>query len=551
MGEQGRNQSSHLGSLVYVHGQVPLHEVLGKHARTKPSDVAMIWYGREISFRELNEWVDLFAAVLQSLNVKSGDRVALFLHNCPQYVIAHYAIQKIGAVVGPCSAMFKKLELEYQVRDMGAKVIVTSDVLYPIAAEVQPVAGLEHVVVTHYGELLPNAPTIPVPAELLVERQPTPNAVDMFGAMATVQVPTRPAQVDLDDVALLVYTSGTTGRPKGAMLTYRNALFKTAATVQANGMLKDERILAVMPMFHIAGMLMGLNIPIYTGCPVLLLYKFDPEAVLAAIHHHRCSWWYSTAPMNVALMRTPNAETWDLSSLRRNVCTSFGIPLTRELAEQWNAFTKGCPVYEAAYGLSETHTADTFMPAHAVKWGTHGLPNYETEIRIVDPATGEDLPVGMHGEIVIRNPGVFRGYWRNREATDRTLRDGWVYTGDIGFLDEDGYLTFVGRMKEMIKVSGFSVFPEDVEALFIQHPDVAQVAVVGIPDEQRGEVVKAYIVLKPDRIHSVGESELLDWAKVHMAPYKVPRTIEFRDALPMSGTGKVLRRLLQEPTAGA
>ncbi|MHB1628232.1 MAG: AMP-binding protein [Bacilli bacterium] len=537
--------------LVYRHGQRSLHEVLYEHAKSRPNQVALVWYGREITFAELADWVNRFAVFLRSIGVRRGHRVALFLHNSPQYFIAHYAIQMIGAIVGPCSPSFKALELAYQVSDMDAELIIASDALYPVVAQARAETKLRRVIVTHYGDLLPSEPAWRCPDELCSERLATPDAMDLFEAIAGVPAGAvfQAEAVGLDDVCLLVYTSGTTGRPKGAMLSYRNALFKTAASAQANGIYDDDKILSVMPLSHIAGMLMGLTIPIYVGCPVVVLYRFDPIGVLEAIERARATWWYSTAPMNAALMNTAGVGEYDLSSLRINVCTSFGVQLTEEIADKWRRFTGGCPVYEAAYGLSETHTADTYMPAEAIKWGTQGKPTYETDIRIVDPGAGADLPVGEQGEIAVRNPGVFRGYWRNAEATRRTLRDGWVYTGDIGRLDEDGYLTFLGRIKEMMKVSGFSVFPEDVETLLLQCPDVAQVAVIAVPDETRGEVVKAFVVLHPKARGVVDAAQLTEWAKLHMASYKVPRQFEFREDLPKSSTGKVLRRLLLESAA--
>jgi long-chain acyl-CoA synthetase len=245
-------------------------------------------------------------------------------------------------------------------------------------------------------------------------------------------------------------------------------------------------------------------------------------------------------------MNHPEAKKFDLSSLRQTNCTSFGIALTEEIAALWRDFTGGAPVLESGYGLSETHTCDVFMPPDQIKFGANGIPVFDTDIRIVDPATGRELPVGQQGEILIRNPGVFKGYLNNPEGTTATLRNGWVYTGDIGRFDQDGYLYFLGRIKEMIKCSGYSVFPEDVEVMLINHPAVAQAAVIGIPDPARGERVKAFIVLKPEYKGQVSPEEIINWSKQNMAAYKYPRTVEFRDQLPMTGAGKILRRLLKD-----
>lgn len=300
-----------------------------------------------------------------------------------------------------------------------------------------------------------------------------------------------------------------------------------------------------MPLCHIAGMVMGVNIPVYSGTPCVLLTKFEPEPVITSIEKYEISFWYSVAPMNAGLLQYPGLKERKLNTLRRNLATSFGMPVTEELADKWKDVTGGCQMYEAAYGLSETHTCDTFMPADNIKFGSCGIPVFDTEMRIVNLETGEDQPVGEQGEIVIKNPGVFKGYWNRPEATRETLRNGWVHTGDIGYFSEDGYLFFSGRVKEMIKCSGYSVFPEDVEEMLMEHPAIAQVAVVGVPDSVRGESVKAFVILNPS-VEKVSEEEIIKWSKEKMAAYKYPRYVEFRERLPATSSGKVLRRLLKE-----
>jgi long-chain acyl-CoA synthetase len=345
---------------------------------------------------------------------------------------------------------------------------------------------------------------------------------------------------------MIVYTSGTTGRPKGAMLTYGNALFKIASAFNFKRMQPDDITLTVMPICHIAGNVQGLGLPIYGGITNVLLTRFEAEAVLTALEKYHCTTWSSTTPMVLALIQHPGAEKRDLRFLRYTSCTSFGVPLTQEIAKEWQRLTKGSPVWETGWGLSETHTADVYMPYDKVKFGSNGVPVYETDFRIIDPSTGKDLGPNEEGEIVVRNPGVFKGYWKKPEATAETLRDGWVYTGDIGRFDEDGYLYFLGRVKEMIKCSGYSVFPEDVEVMLLKHPAVAQVGVIGIPDPARGESVKAFIVLKPEYKGNITEEDIICWSKEKMAAYKYPRVVEFRESLPATGAGKVLRRLLKE-----
>ncbi len=532
--------------LSYRQGQKPLHEYLRDNAKLNPEKIAIIWYGREITYRELNDLSDRFAMFLTATGVKKGDHVALFLTNCPQYFIAHYGIQKIGAVVGPCSPLFKEWELEYQLNDMEAKVIIAADSLYDIVAKVQPKTKIEEVILTNYGDLLPAQPTLNVPAEICKPKPFIPGVYDMISVINDLESSALVVDLNMKDVGLMVYTSGTTGQPKGAMLSYGNALFKTAAVAQSSKIETEDVLLTVVPLYHIAGMLLGLNCPIYANASMVLLYRFDPVSVLQAIEVYKCTWWYSVVPMNLAVMQVPNAGQYDISSLRTSRATSFGIILTKEIAEGWAKFTGGCEIFEAAYGLSETHTADTFMPSTSVKWGTQGIPNYETVIRIINTETGAEMPVGEMGEIVISNPGVFQGYWNKPEATTQTLHDGWVFTGDMGWLDEDGYLIFSGRFKEMIKVSGYSVFPEEVEAMLIRHEAISQVAVTGVPDAQKGEVVKAYVVLNSEQGTHVTAQDIMDWSRQKMTSYKSPRYVEFRESLPATGAGKVLRRLLSD-----
>ncbi|MES5484516.1 AMP-binding protein [Bradyrhizobium sp. INPA03-11B] len=525
----------------------PLHEILRLHARERPEKPACIWYGRAVTFLELDRASDAFAARLQQLGVAKGEPVALFMNNCPQYMMAQFGIQKIGAIASPCGALNKEHELAYQLDDLGARVIVAAEPLLPIVRQVRDKTKLEHVFVVRYTDLLPERPQIGVPDELLgsaPEQAGATGDTEDFLAVTTSGARPGAVAIDMNDTALMVYTSGSTGRPKGAMLSYRNVIYKTAATVNCNGIGADDVLLSIAPLYHIAGMVMGVNAPVYAGATSVLLYRFDPLVTAQAIDRYQVSWWYSVAPMNVAITQIPNISDFKLSSLRVNPVTSFGIDWTEALARQWQAVASNCESFEAAYGLTETHTVDTFMPRTAVRWGTHGKPVPGNAIRIVDPDSGTDTPAGVPGEIVIRGPGVFKGYRNRPDATAEALRNGWLHTGDMGRLDADGYLTFMGRFKEMIKVSGYSVFPEEVESILNKHPSVAASAVIAMPDATKGEVVKAFIVLAPRT--ELDSAQLVAWARQNMAPYKVPRDVSFVTELPRSPAGKLLRRLLKD-----
>lgn len=535
-------------TLEYRLGEKPLHEYLKENARRTPEKVAYSFYGKELTWAEMAEDVDRFAAFLARKGVGKGDCVGLYLQNCPQYIIAHYAIQRLGGIVVPLNPMYKEAELAYLLNEAKMKGVISGQELYgQLHAASKQTPSLEFVVTTNYADFLPSQPTLPLPKELKMEKILIPEAVDFIEAIKTNDPFSGKVDIDLkNDIGLMVFTSGTTGRPKAAMLPYISALFKTAATVQANQVQEYDRSLAVAPLCHIAGMVMGVNTPVYSGCTSVLLTRFDPGAAIEAIEKYQVTVWYSVAPMNVSILHTPGIEKRNLTSLRRNMATSFGIPVTEQLAQQWKSLTNGCLMYEAAYGLSETHTCDTFMPAEKIKWGSCGIPTFETEVKILDMESGEPLPANEKGEIVLKNPGMFKGYLNRPDATAETLRNGWVHTGDIGSIDEEGYLFFHGRLKEMIKCSGYSVFPEDVEALLNEHPAILQSAAIGIPDPVRGESVKAFVVLKPNQKGKVTEAEMVEWAKEKMAAYKYPRVIEFIDQLPATSSGKVLRRLLKE-----
>ena len=334
----------------YRQGLRCLHDYLRQHARAQPDKPAFIWYGRAIGYLELDRWSDALAVRLAAIGVGPGDRVALFMNNCPQYVVAHFAIQKLGAIVGPCGPLFKAAELEYQLNDLGARVVIAADALHPVLASVRANTAITHVFCTHYGDLLPTVPTLALPDELRAPRTRPAGTEDLLEAIAAMPSGARPPAFtpSIDDVALMTYTSGTTGLPKGAMLSHRNALFKTGVTADCNDIRDGDVTLAVAPIYHIAGMLMGLDATIYAGCTTVLLHRFDPLAVLQAIDRYRVTWWYGMAPMNVAVMQVPDADRFDLRSLRLNPTTSFGITLTEPLARQWQDFTGGALCYEMA-----------------------------------------------------------------------------------------------------------------------------------------------------------------------------------------------------------
>ncbi len=527
-------------------GEIPLHDYLRFQAKKMPDKPAIIFYGRDITYGELDLASDRFAAYLLSKGIVKGDRVGVFLLNCPQYAIAHFGIQKIGAIVCPCSPLFKELELEYELNDAGIEILVALDLFMPVVKKVVAKTALRQVVVTNLNDYLPKTPSLPLIAYMEVKKQLIPGTDDFFEIVTKGEAALPKVAIDMkNDISLLQYTGGTTGLPKGCMLSFHAALFKTASTVGIADMTEDSVCLVTMPIFHIAGMLAGMNSCIYAGATQVLLTLFDVKTAAQAISDYRADFWYSAVPMNVGIMADPACKAYDLSSLKLCLTSSFGIQLTREIAEQWGDFTKGGFLVEGAYGLSETHTADTFVPRQHIKYDTCGIPGPDAQFKILDlEGSGQEMPQGEAGEIILKNPGVFKGYWNKPDETAHTLINGWVHTGDIGKFDTDGYLCLLGRVKEMIKVSGFSVYPEEVELLLNTHDQVVQSAVIGVKDPAKGEVVKAYIIRSKGS--DLDEQGVISWAKEHMSSYKCPKYVEFREALPTLATGKLLRRKLKE-----
>jgi len=532
--------------LVYPHGKVPIHEYLKINAKKNPDKKAIVFYGKEISYKELNESSNRFANYLINNGIKKGDRVGIFMGNCPQYIIAHFGIQKMGGVVCPINPMFKEMELKYQIGDAGMSVIVTLDINYStIKNVIDQLPTVKKVVCTNFNDYLPKEPTMPL-IDYMKKKPMSIEGTDSFSNIIEFGDSTLPEiEVKMDDLALLGYTGGSSGLPKGAMHSHTSHLFKPLAFSYVRELKEDSIVVTPMPYFHIAGMDCMLG-NIIVGCTSICVTQFEPTAVLTAIDKYKATNMYTAVPMNVYMMKHPNINNYNLTSLKVNLTSSFVITLNEEISKKWKKITNGCVLIEAAYGLSETHTADTFMPKHLVKYGSVGIPIYDTDIKILDinDKTNE-VDIGEQGEIAVKTPGLMVGYWNKEEATKQAMIDGFLLTGDIGKFDENGYLYWLGRLKEMIKVSGHSVFPEEVEALLNQHPDVEESAVIPVKDEKKGEVVKAFIITKEDKKGLVDEKELILWAKDNMTPHKAPVYVEFRDELPKSGV-KLLRRVLRD-----
>ena len=538
---------------------MPLYGLLDRAARQRPEHPAVIFFNRTLSYAQLNHAADRFARALVGLGVRPGDRVAIMLPNCPQFVIAYYGVLKAGGVVVNHNPLYTAPELEFQLNDSGCRVLVALDITYPTVRQVRPRTRLEAVILTRINEYMPGLLRLLYP--LKAKRDGSwPEIRDnddvlWFQDLLAGHGPggsgagaaTVPVAVDPDAVALLQYTGGTTGRPKAAMLTHQNLLANALQTAEwvLQGKVDDgprHRIMGVIPFFHVYGMTTVMNLAIAIHGTMILLPRFNVDDVLKAVARYKPTMFPGVPTMYVAILNHPRLRQYDFSSIES--CVSGAAPLPLEVQERFERLTGGSLV--EGYGLTEASPVTHVNPTGEGKRnGTIGIPLPDTEARIVDIETGTQvLGPGEVGELIVRGPQVMKGYWNRPEETERTLRDGWLYTGDIATMDEDGFFRIVDRKKEMIITGGYNVYPREVEEVLYKHPKVLEAAVVGVPDPYRGEMVKAYVVLKPGE--RATEKEIIEFCRQHLAKYKAPRAVEFREELPKSLIGKVLRRVLAE-----
>jgi len=530
--------------------EVPLSDLLKISAEKFPDKKAIVYFEKEMTYRELERDVEKFATALDALGVKKGDKVALFLANIPQFVIAYYGAIKIGAIETAISPLYREREVEHQLNDSGAETIVVLDLLYPIVEKVLNKTKVKRVIITDLKDYMPSAKAFlgtllrKIP-QLKVERKPS---VYFFKELMNRYEP-NPPKVNIDpkeDLVALQYTGGTTGTAKGAMLTHMNLISNAVACAAwLRGTTGEETFLTVLPLFHIYGMTTGMNAPIYLAGKMVMEPRFDVVSTFHAIQNHHVTVFCGAPTMYAMLLSHPDMGKYDCTSVR--FCISGSAPLPPEVQKKFMETTGG--VLVEGYGLTEsspvTHCNPLDRSMKTVKVGSIGLPWPDTDAKIMDMETGEnEKPVGETGELVVKGPQVMKGYWNMSEETAQVLRDGWLYTGDIGKMDEDGYFYITDRKKDLIKYKGYSVYPREIEDVLYEHPAVKLCAVIGKPDPVASEIPKAFIVLK-DGVTAT-EEEIKKFVNEKVAPYKAIRELEFRKELPMTLVGKVLRRVLQE-----
>ncbi|WP_084171220.1 long-chain-fatty-acid--CoA ligase [Alicyclobacillus contaminans] len=507
-----------------------IYDMLSESATRRPTQRATIFGNHVLTYEQLLVAVRRAMAGLKALGVQQGDRVGILLPNCPQYVIAYYAITGIGAIVVQMNPLSPPPELEYLFQDSGATAVIALDKTLPGVRSVQSATSLTNVIAVRFGQS---------EASLAAGEQ----WFDEWLASSSSEAD--PASFDPDEtIAILQYTGGTTGRPKGAMLTHQNVV---ANAIQADSMIphqvtESDMSVCALPLFHVYAMTVAMNVSIYNAIPILLVPRFQPKELAELIQRHRPSFFPAVPTMYLALAQAIPEGSDALSSL--TVCNSGGAPMPLQVMQTFEAVS-GATVLEG-YGLSEASPLTHVNPsAERRKLGSIGLPTPNTEVRIVsleDPSV--TLPVGEEGELAIRGPQVMKGYWKRPKETAETLVDGWLLTGDVAKMDEEGYTYIVDRKKDMIIASGYNVYPREVEEVLYQHPDILEAAVVGVPDSYRGETVKAVVVCKPGRELTAEAVE--SWCRKHLSAYKVPKLVEFRTELVKSAVGKVLRRSLRE-----
>lgn len=535
----------------YPFGEIAITDYLRRWAEKTPDKPLYIFYGRAVTYAEVDRLSDQFAAVLQADGIKPGDSVAVFLGNCPQFTIAFFGILKAGAVHVPVNPMFKEHELLYELNDSQARMVVVDHALMPLVDKVKDQTGLRRVFGTGLGDMVPGAPTFHVPDSVTAGPRTSDGAEDFLATLDNAGAP-RPVATDLDAVSALNYTGGTTGMPKGCVHTQRDMIYTAATACRTNVELHASDICVNFhPLFWIAGEDLGLIFPVFTGSTCILLARWDPLSYMGAVDRHRANRAVLLVDNAVDLMNHPRVGDFDLTSIETTGVSSFVKKLNRDYRQRWRALT-GSIMAELSYGMTETHTCDSFTTGFqdndfdlSLAPIVVGLPVPGTEFKICDFETGTLIPLGGEGEICVRSPSNLKAYWNKPEATADALRDGWLHTGDIGMLDEMGILHFLGRRKEMLKVKGMSVFPAELEALLGRHPAVIGSGVIGRPDDERGQVPVAFIRLDPAHDASLTADDIAAWCKDAMATYKRPE-IRFVDALPMTATGKVKKGELEK-----
>lgn len=513
-------------------GKMNLSKQLHHTASSLPHKAAYYFSEQSTSYLQLDAAVTNFASGLEKMGVKQGDHIALVLGNSPYFVIGLYGALRLGATVIPINPIYTADEIGYIINNGDVKVVVTLDLLLPLMDKMNSLLPN----VDHY--IICDTPKENDQSISLETLSGFPKMKSFTTVLASGQLDFVEPELQDDDVAIILYTSGTTGKPKGAMLTHKNLYSNAKDVSDYLKMNETDRVITALPMFHVFCLTVSLNAPLMNGATMLIVPRFSPKEVFQLAKNYEATVFAGVPTMYNFLLQLPDANPEDLQSLR--LCISGGasmpVALLKNFEQKFNvAISEG-------YGLSEASPVTCFNPLDRTrKPGSIGTSILNVENKVVNEI-GEELPVGQVGELIVRGPNVMKGYYKMPEDTDAAIRDGWLYTGDLATMDADGYFYIVDRKKDMINVGGFNVYPREVEEVLYSHPEIVEVAVLGVPDPNHGEAVKCYVVSKNP---GLTEEVLLTYCSEHLAKYKIPSTIDFLEELPKNTTGKILRRALK------
>lgn len=532
------------------HEAICLPEKLESIAHAYPSKTALIFMGYKMSYRDLVTMTNRFATCLADFGIQKGDRVAILLPNTIPCVVAYCAILKIGGIVVMNNPLYTDRELEHQFTDSGAQVLVTLDLLTSRMIKLRSKTKIKQIVYTSIGDYLPFPKNLLFPLvgkkKGLAAEVPPADQVFKWKEMVAKYPPEPPAvSISHDDTAMFQYTGGTTGVSKGVMLSHGNLIKQYQALRAWNTRVQEgdnEIMLGALPFFHIFGITCSMNLAICSGWTNVLVPKPQPKELLETMRKFRPTFAPLVPTMLIGMLNDPDIAKTDLSCIKG--CFSGSAPLPVEVIKSFAEKT-GTNISEG-FGMTESSPVTHSNPFNGLrKIGSIGIPLPDTDCRIVDLSDGmTDVPVGEIGELLVKGPQVMQGYWNREEATRETVKDGWLFTGDIARMDEDGYFYIVDRKKDMIISGGYNVYPRDIDEVFYEHPKVEEACSIGIPHETRGEQIKVFVVLKAGM--TATEQELIDFCKDKLAKYKLPTRIEFRDQLPKSTVGKILRKELRK-----
>ncbi len=527
--------------------KITMNEALTRSTRQFPENTALIFMGRRISYRQLDLLVNRFARALLDLGVKKGEKVAMLLPNLPQTVIATYAAFRIGAVAVMNNPLYTERELEYQFNDSDSKVLVSLDLLHPRILKIKDKTRIEKVIYCHINDYLPfpKKQLFPLMKKQMYRKfEPSEGFLEFLPIIQKYSDTPMENASNWDEIAAFIYTGGTTGVSKGVMLTHANLSCNVQQfSVWFPDLKKGaESVLAVFPFFHSAGFTAIMNLCIWNGYTDILVPRPEPATVIQMLRKFKPNYLPAVPTIFVGLLNTPEFLKMDLSFIKGFF--SGAAPLAADTLQQLKDLT-GATMLEV-YGLTETTPIATVTPwGGKIKPGTVGTPVPSTDVKIVDVDTGkEEQKIGTPGEIIVKGPQVMKGYYKKPEETALVLKDGWLYTGDIGMFDEDGYLTIMDRKKDMIIAGGYNVYPREIDEILFQHPKILEACSIGVPDPYRGETVKAYVVVKPGE--TLTAEEVIQFSREKLAAYKAPKMVEFIDALPKSAVGKILRKEVKE-----